>query len=72
MFRQYALAHGAERRVGWLDHEQRLKPGTMVTLKGETDWWVIELAGTVTLPTPPDARWQVGGIVGRMRLPERH
>ncbi len=72
MFRQYSLQCGIVRRVCWIDHEPRLKPGTVLTLKGDDGgWWMVELAGTVTLDAPPDTTWQVGGIVGRMTLPKR-
>lgn len=72
MFRQYTLRRFGVRRVGWIDHEPRLKPGTIVTLKGEDTWWAVELAGTVTLDAAPSTEWQVGGLVGRLALPRTH
>ena len=73
MFRQYTLRRDAVRRVGWLDHEPRLRPGTLVTLRGEDTWWQVELAGTVALPqAPANTTWQVGGVVGRLALPRSH
>ena len=64
MFRQYALSRGDRRTVGCIDHEPRLKRGTLITLKGDPGKvWVVEFAGAQTL--------QVGGIVGRMSLPAR-
>ena len=72
MFRQYALRCGELRRVGWLDHEPRLRHGPLVSLKDSPLWWHVELAGTVALSQPPDGTWQVGGIVGRMTLPRQH
>lgn len=71
MFRQYALTSGNARTVGWIDHEPRLKRGTILTLKNDPTQWVVEFAGTTTMSSAPDMTWQVGGIVGRMSLPAR-
>ena len=72
MFRQYVLSRSDRRAVGWIDHEPRLKRGTLITLKGDPGRvWVVEFAGAQTLQSAPDMTWQVGGIVGRMSLPAR-
>lgn len=68
MFRQYVLSNGDCRRVGWLNREPALKRGTRVVLKGDARLWMVEHAGTVTLSTPPERTWQVGGVIGRLVL----
>lgn len=73
MYRQYVLVNGATRRVGWIDREPPLRAGQMVQLLGDDAWWVVEFAGRqVAMDAPPESAWQVGGIVGRMRLARRH
>ena len=68
MFRQYVLSNGDRRRVGWLNREPRLKRGMRLVLKGDVHLWTVELAGTMTLTTPPERSWQVGGVIGRLAL----
>jgi len=66
MFRQYVLSNGNRRRVGWLNREPALKRGMRVVLKGDLRLWTVEHAGTVTLTTPPERTWKVGGVIGRL------
>ena len=36
--------------------------------KSDVHLWTVELAGTMTLTTPPERSWQVGGVIGRLAL----
>lgn len=46
----------------WLEHK-RLKPGALVTLKGDDRRWIVRALYQTQLPSPPIQRWQVGGLV---------
>lgn len=65
MYRQYDLRSDDHRLTCWLKDGHGLRPGTLVTLKGDPDeryWEVIRVSSTV-LSDPPERRWQVGGLL---------
>lgn len=68
MYRQYELENlitGA-RRVCWLNLDQPLSLGTLLTLKGSEDEWEVREVHKTAITNVPDTSWQVGGIIGRM------
>lgn len=65
MYRQFDLRSDDHRLTCWLEDEARLRPGVLVTLKGDTEerHWEIVRASSTRLATPPDRRWRVGGLL---------
>lgn len=71
MYRQYVLASGGARRVGWIDHEPPLARGGVVELKDDARLWIVEMTGGATRDAAPEQAYQVCGVVGRVVLPNR-
>jgi len=66
MYRQFQLRYDDARMTCWLRADDaRLRPGTLVTLKGDPDerHWEIVRVSQAALPQPPDTRWRVGGLL---------
>lgn len=63
LYRQYDLRSDDYRLTCWLEDDRRLRPGVLVTLKGDERQWEIVRASSVRLDTPPATRWQVGGLL---------
>lgn len=66
MYRQFQLRHNDTRMTCWLlADDPRLRPGTLITLKQDPEerHWEILRVSQVSLPSPPDTRWKVGGLI---------
>lgn len=66
MYRQFHLRSDDTRLTCWLKAEdKRLRPGALVTLKEDDEkrHWEILCVSQMTLPSPPDTRWKVGGLL---------
>jgi hypothetical protein len=64
MYRQFELRHDDQRLTCWLEDDARLRPGTLVALKGDEErHWEITRASQMRLDAPPDRRWKVGGLL---------
>lgn len=66
MWRQYELICGVVQRIGWLESDAPLRPGTLVTLKRDEfpkRRWIVVTTGTIALSEPPLKEWRVGGLV---------
>jgi len=63
MYKQYELTAGESFLTCWLKVDPRLKTGVEVSLKQipNVRWKIIKVYDTV-LPTPPNQRWEVGGL----------
>lgn len=65
-YRQYALESGDSRVTCWL-RWTGLRPGAVVTLKGDDRRWTVREAYATTRDLPPDREWNVGGMAGTGR-----
>ncbi len=63
MYRQFFLRSDDYRLTCWLPDDPRLRPGVLLTLKGDERHWEVLEASRVRLDTPPDTRWRVGGLL---------
>lgn len=65
VYRQYELKQGQSRMTCWLQSAKKLAVGTKLTLHGDAPrgWWTVIANAKIELPTPPDRRWKVGGLV---------
>ena len=65
MYRQFDLRSDDHRLTCWLEDDQRLRPGMLVTLKGDSEhrYWEVMRAWSVSLDAPPERRWHVGGLL---------
>lgn len=64
-YRQFDLRSDDHRLTCWLESDARLRPGVLVTLKGDLDerHWEIVRASQMQLADPPEKRWRVGGLL---------
>lgn len=65
MYRQFDLRHDDDRLTCWLEDDPRLRPGRLVTLKGDPNerHWEVVRRSLMRLEQPPDTRWRVGGLL---------
>lgn len=63
MFKQYLLRHDDHRLTCWLEVDTRVRVGSLITLKNDDRVWEVLHASSITLPTPPEKRWRVGGLL---------
>jgi hypothetical protein len=64
MYRQFDLRCDDARMTCWLKEEPGLRRGALVTLKGLDDrHWEVVRVSQMTLESPPDMRWKVGGLL---------
>lgn len=66
MYRQFQLRHDDTRMTCWLlATDARLRPGALVTLKGDPQerHWEVTHISQMTLESPPEKRWRVGGLM---------
>lgn len=65
IYRQYDLRSDDHRLTCWLEVDHRVRVGTLLTLKEDSEdrHWEVLRVSQMEVTAPPEKRWRVGGLL---------
>ena len=61
--KQVILRNKNTKQILWLDRTKEFKEGSVISLKGETERWIVEKIYSIEKPKSTlNTRWHVGGL----------